>query len=143
VGFAQRFSAQASGPARLLAFSLDGRAVLPPLPAKREPIREPPAAEPEPALALQGKAIWDANGCELCHGFQVVGGMGSVPDLRRISAPHYEVFSLIVRGGLFKATGMPIFADSIREEDLPALKAYLIGEAWKGYRADQAANAGH
>jgi mono/diheme cytochrome c family protein len=29
---------------------------------------------------------------------------------------------------------MPVFADTIREEDLPALKAYILSEAWKGYR---------
>jgi quinohemoprotein ethanol dehydrogenase len=139
VGFAQKFSGTAPGPARLLAFAIDGRIRLPPLPPGRDPIPLPPAAEPDAALAKEGKAIWDANGCELCHGFKAVGGLGSVPDLRRIPAPHYDVFSQIIRGGLFKATGMPIFADSIREDDLAALKAYLIGEAWKGYRADQAA----
>jgi mono/diheme cytochrome c family protein len=30
---------------------------------------------------------------------------------------------------------MPVFADAIREDELPALKAYIINEAWKNYRA--------
>ena len=138
VGFAQKLSGTAPGPARLLAFAIDGRTKLPPLPPGRDPIPLPPAAEPNAAPAKEGNTVWDANGCELCHGFKAVDGLGSVPDLRRIPAPHYDVFSQIIRGGLFKATGMPVFADSIREEDLAALKAYLIGEAWKGYRAEQA-----
>jgi hypothetical protein len=29
---------------------------------------------------------------------------------------------------------MPIFADTIAGEDLPALKAYLISVAWQAYR---------
>jgi hypothetical protein len=28
-----------------------------------------------------------------------------------------------------------VFADAIREDELPALKAYIINEAWKHYRA--------
>ena len=135
---AQKLSGTAPGPARVLAFAIDGRTKLPPLPPGRDPIPLPPAAEPNAAPAKEGNTVWDANGCELCHGFKAVDGLGSVPDLRRIPAPHYDVFSQIIRGGLFKATGMPVFADSIREEDLAALKAYLIGEAWKGYRAEQA-----
>lgn len=135
-GFATRFSAKAPGPPRLLAFSLKGHASLPPLPPPAVPIPMPPEPESAPVLIAAGKAVWDANGCELCHGFRVVGGLGSVPDLRRVPASRYEVFSLTVRGGLYKATGMPVFADSIREEDLPALKAYLLSEAWKGYREE-------
>jgi hypothetical protein len=28
-----------------------------------------------------------------------------------------------------------VFADAVREDDLPALKAYIINEAWTSYRA--------
>jgi hypothetical protein len=34
---------------------------------------------------------------------------------------------------------MPVFADTIREDELPALKAYIINEAWKHYRAQSGA----
>lgn len=133
VGFAPGFSDKAPGPPRLLAFSLDGKAELPPLPPAIGPVPEPPLPAPDPALARAGKKVWDESGCELCHGYQVIGGPGSVFDLRRMNSARYELFSQIVRGGLFKATGMPEYADSIQEADLPALKAYILSEAWRGY----------
>ena len=75
----------------------------------------------------------------MCHGVALDVGAGSVPDLRRINAATYSLFSQIVRGGLYKSAGMPVFADVLREDELPALKAYIINEAWKSYRAQSAA----
>ena len=71
----------------------------------------------------------------MCHGSDLDVGAGSVPDLRRVNAGTYALFSQIVRGGLYKDAGMPVFADVIREDEVPALKAYIINEAWKSYRA--------
>jgi mono/diheme cytochrome c family protein len=135
-GFATRFSGKAPGPPRLLAFELNGTAKLPPLPAPVGPLPMPPFPRPDSQLAARGKAVWDANGCELCHGYKVVGGLGSIPDLRRLPAERYSLIPQVVRGGLFKASGMPVFADTIREEDLPGLGAYILNEAWNGYEGD-------
>ena len=141
IGFAPLFAGPATaGPARLLAFSLGGSAKLPPVERQAAGFPEPAAPPPDPALARAGKKVWDANGCEICHGVQVIGGIGSVPDLRRINAERLSLFPQIVRGGLFKATGMPIFEETISEDDLPALKAYIMSEAWREYRAQPAAN---
>jgi mono/diheme cytochrome c family protein len=118
----------------LLAFSLGGTATLPRTTQSARPYEKPAAPQPKAALARAGKAVWDANGCEICHGVGVVGGIGSVPDLRRINSARLSLFSEIVRGGLLKANGMPIFADSIAESDLPALKAYIVNESWRAYR---------
>ncbi len=135
-GFATRFSGKAPGPPRLLAFELNGKAKLPPLPAPAGPLAQPPFPRPDSRLALRGKAVWDANGCELCHGYKVVGGLGSVPDLRRLTAERYALLPQVVRGGLFKAAGMPVFADTIREEDLPGLQAYILDQSWNGYDSE-------
>ena len=135
--FAKKFSGDIAGPARLLAFSLTGTAELPKYTRTLESFPEPPVAPAELALVAQGKGIWDANGCELCHGFQVIGGLGSVTDLRQLNSARLELFSQFVRGGLLKDAGMPVFADSIREDELPALKAYIMSQAWKEYRASQ------
>jgi mono/diheme cytochrome c family protein len=97
--------------------------------------------EPGPALALRGKQIWDTNGCELCHGFRVIGGLGSVPDLRLAPLP-LDLFAKIVREGLLKDAGMPVFGDVISAQDLPALKAYITQSAWQGYREQLASHAG-
>jgi hypothetical protein len=69
--------------------------------------------------------IFNGRGCTYGHGVELDVGAGSVPDLRRINAATYALFSQIVRGGLFKDAGMPVFADAIREDELPALKATL------------------
>ena len=70
------------------------------------------------------------------------GGLGSLPDLRRLDAARFERVSQVVRGGLLKASGMPVFADTIREEDIPALKAYILQQAWHGYHAQTAPQTG-
>jgi PQQ-dependent dehydrogenase (methanol/ethanol family) len=129
---------RAAGPSRLLAFSLMGTAHLPPSSRHSEPFPKPPAPQPEPALARQGQNIFNQTGCGMCHGFELDVGEGSVPDLRRINAITYGRFSQIVRGGLYEAAGMPVFADAVREDQLPALQAYIINEAWKSYRGQSA-----
>jgi PQQ-dependent dehydrogenase (methanol/ethanol family) len=130
---------KAAGPSRLLAFSLDGTAHLPPSNNSRQPFPKPPAPEADAALAEQGRNVFDEGRCGMCHGLALDVGAGSVPDLRRINAATYSLFSQIVRGGLYKSAGMPVFADVLREDELPALKAYIINEAWKSYRAQPAA----
>jgi PQQ-dependent dehydrogenase (methanol/ethanol family) len=130
---------KAAGPSRLLAFSLDGTAHLPPSNNSRQPFPKPPAPEADAALAEQGRNVFDEGRCGMCHGLALDVGAGSVPDLRRINAATYSLFSQIVRGGLYKSAGMPVFADVLREDELPALKAYIINEAWKSYRAQSAA----
>jgi PQQ-dependent dehydrogenase (methanol/ethanol family) len=125
---------KAAGPTRLLAFSLNGTAHLPPLNHTLQPFPKPPAPEADAALAEQGRNVFNEGGCGMCHGSDLDVGAGSVPDLRRINAGTYAVFSEIVRGGLYKDAGMPVFADAVREDEVPALKAYIINEAWKNYR---------
>jgi len=141
VGFAPRLSGSSNGPARLLAFSLKGSADLPTDTVSIKPFPEPVWPEPDPALARKGKDVWYVNGCELCHGFKVVGGLGSVPDLRRIASVRANLFQQIVRDGIFRYTGMPMFADSISEEDLPALRAYIAEQAWLAWRLQQSTEA--
>ena len=128
-----------SGPARLLAFSVGGKAEMPVEKPRPVPLPKPSEPRPAAALAAAGQIVWNSNGCEICHGVQVIGGIGSVPDLRRISPARLAIFSEIIRGGVLKANGMPVFADSIKEEDLPALKAYIMQEAWRGYDAENGA----
>jgi hypothetical protein len=42
----------------------------------------------------------------MCHGLVLDVSAGSVPDLTRINAATYALFSQIVRGGLYKDAGM-------------------------------------
>lgn len=138
VGFAPLIGGGAGGPPRLLAFSLSGTAKLPAAELPLPPLPKPVAARPSARLAAAGKTVWDGAGCELCHGVRAIGGPGSVPDLRRTQADRLALFSQIVRGGYFTSSGMPNFKDVVKEEDLPALKAYILENAWQGYEAQQA-----
>jgi PQQ-dependent dehydrogenase (methanol/ethanol family) len=135
-----QISALPGGPARLLAFSLNGQATLPQSSKQVQPFNRPTAPEPSAALVLKGKQIWEENFCEACHGFKAIGGgAGSVPDLRRVVPMPLNVFSGFVRGGLLKDNGMPVFANAIREHELPALHAYILQQAWKAYYAETSA----
>ena len=134
IGNIRRYAGSTNGPARLLAFKLDGKIQLPPLPADTsKTFPQPPRPRPEPALAANGRSIFYANSCDLCHGEEVVGGPGSVPDLRRASAATHDMLPAIVLGGLYTDMGMPVFRDAITPEELVALQAYLLQEAWRAY----------
>lgn len=133
VQFARRYAGTPGGPARLFAFKLNGKAQLPKQQPFAEVIPKPPRPRPDQSLASRGRAIWDANGCELCHGYKVIGALGSVPDLRKASALTHDLFPGIVLGGLYKDKGMPMFSDSITADELATLQAYILQEAWKAY----------
>ena len=76
----------------------------------------------------------------LCHGFAVVGAeSAAVPDLRKSPIVASGTFAGIVIGGLNGPKGMPSFRDSIKPEDLPALQAYILSQAWAAYDAQEAA----
>jgi quinohemoprotein ethanol dehydrogenase len=136
VGFASRLSGNPGGPARLLAFRLDGKSVLPESHAVSEVFPKPPLPRPDGASVKRGQYVWDTNGCELCHGFKAIGGLGSVPDLRKATATTHDLFAGIVMGGLYKEKGMPVFAD-MTIDDLAALQDYVLDEAWRAYDAQQ------
>ena len=134
IGFARLMAGTGTtGIARLLAFSLDGKAQLPVIEKKSAEFPQPVYPKPSASLVKKGKAVWDANGCEICHGVNAIGGIGSVPDLRRIGEQRMSIFKEIVRGGILAPLGMPKFSDTISDKDLPALKAYLINSAWQAY----------
>jgi PQQ-dependent dehydrogenase (methanol/ethanol family) len=125
------------GPSRLLAFALDGKEIPPAMHPPTEIIPKPPLPRPDAALAEKGRALWESNNCELCHGYNVIADGGSVPDLRMASQDTYNAFPAIVLGGLRKDKGMPIFDASIKLEELPALQAFILSQAWLAYDAQE------
>ena len=132
------------GPSRLFAFKLDGKAQLPPIPEQPvEVIPQPPLPRPDPKLAASGARVYGSNHCSLCHGGGAVGGIGSIPDLRKATAETHSLFAPIVLGGLRKDKGMPVFAGSINADQLAALQAYILGVAWKDYDAQTAKAVQH
>ena len=139
LGNIRRYGGGTSGPARLLAFKLDGVVQLPTLPAEAANVfPQPPRPRPKADLAAKGRVAFYSNTCDLCHGEEAVGGPGSVPDLRKASAETHDLFAAIVLGGLRKDKGMPVFQGAISPEELNALQAYILQQAWRAYDAQSA-----
>lgn len=135
-----RLGGKTRGPSRLLAFKLGGKAVLPTNTVAVEVFPKPALPKPSEELVARGHAIWSGSGCELCHGYNAIGPQqGSEPDLRKSAAVTSDAFAAIVLGGLFGPQGMPGFGDSIKAEDLPAVRAFILDQAWKAYDAQESA----
>ena len=118
-----------SAPSRLLAFSLGGEMELPPT----QKVVLKPVLDRQPVeLAEQGKVIYNRN-CANCHGQDVItSGHGRIPDLRNIRAPRLGILPQILRDGILKPLGMPQFAD-ITDEEIAAVQAHIMNEAWDGW----------
>lgn len=123
-----------NGPPRLLAFRLDGEASLPAAVAPA-PFPRPPRPRPPQELAQTGKLLFEAKMCDLCHGFDAQVQPGSVPDLRKASAQVHDTIEAIVRGGARQDKGMPMFMDRVSSEELKALQAFILSQAWDAYEA--------
>jgi quinohemoprotein ethanol dehydrogenase len=125
-----------SAPSRLLAFALDARTILPPAPPKVIP---KPARQRQPDdVASMGGALYAKLGCAQCHGENLmIHGNGRIPDLRTMPEPLYPMMPQILRAGLFRSLGMPVFP-AVTDEQIKQLQAYIVNEAWKAYQ-----NQGH
>jgi quinohemoprotein ethanol dehydrogenase len=114
-------------PRRLLTFTLDGKARLPPTstPAFAKPL-EAPEFKIDPAKVEAGSREYVR--CLLCHGTAVIAG-GNAPDLRAspvlLSA---ESFAAIVRDGALVSRGMPRFAE-LSNSQLDSLRHFVRAKA--------------
>jgi quinohemoprotein ethanol dehydrogenase len=110
-------------PRRLLAYALDGKAVLPQAPpAPPPPVLDEAGFVLDEQKAEQGKFLY--NECVICHGTGAVAG-GYAPDLRRSPVPlSAPAFAAIVRGGALESRGMPAFAE-LSDAELQALQHYI------------------
>ena len=121
------------GPSRLLAFRIGGKATLP---ATLPRLVSLPARPKQPAdLARKGATLFEQNFCVDCHGYSAENAGGTIPDLRNMVALTHDSFEGIVMGGLRKDKGMPRF--DIPPDDVQAIHAYLINQAWEAYEAQQ------
>jgi quinohemoprotein ethanol dehydrogenase len=112
---------------RLVAFSLDGTATLPPQPPPQvvQPLDVP--FEIDRSLIARGAVVYGQQ-CSLCHGQGVVAG-GLTPDLRASRlVTSLEDFASVVRDGTRAVNGMPAYAD-VTLEELVALQHYIRNRA--------------
>jgi quinohemoprotein ethanol dehydrogenase len=122
-----------NAPSRLLAFELDGKAMLPATDL-RDIYPKPPLPRFPADVAERGRKAFWSNGCDYCHGGEELNAVGSVPNLKKASAATHAAFEAIVIGGVLKPAGMPDFSylDSATVKDI---QAYIVNEAWDAYEA--------
>jgi quinohemoprotein ethanol dehydrogenase len=113
---------------RLVAFSLEGTATLPPQPPPRVPV---PLTAPEfkvdTAASRLGARVFGAR-CTMCHGPGAIAA-GQAPDLRASAVVlSAEAFAAVVRGGALLQRGMPKFAE-FSDERLEELRHYIRRQA--------------
>jgi alcohol dehydrogenase (cytochrome c)/quinohemoprotein ethanol dehydrogenase len=112
---------------RMLAFKLDGRASLPPLPPFEEPVLNPPASTASVAAIHRGEAVYQRF-CSGCHGDVAVSG-GLLPDLRYSAALADPQWFKIVRDGAYQSLGMVSFGKEVSQQDAADVRAYVIFRA--------------
>jgi quinohemoprotein ethanol dehydrogenase len=112
---------------RLLAFKLDAKTSLPPLPSLDAPVLNPPPSTANAAQIHHGEAVYQRF-CSACHGDVAVGG-GLVPDLRYSDALTNGRWSKIVRDGEYEAYGMVPFRKEVSKQDAADIRAYVIFRA--------------
>jgi quinohemoprotein ethanol dehydrogenase len=72
----------------------------------------------------------------LCHGPGAVNGGSQIPDLRNTPEAIYELMPSILEKGALRQGGMPQFP-YFSDDDINALQAYIINQAWASYEAQQ------
>jgi alcohol dehydrogenase (cytochrome c)/quinohemoprotein ethanol dehydrogenase len=112
---------------RVLAFKLDGKSALPPLPEKPPLQLNPPKATASAATVHNGEALYQRY-CSSCHGDVAVSG-GVLPDLRYSGTLAGDRWFDVVLGGLLKPRGMVSFSNELTHEDAAAIRAYVIARA--------------
>jgi mono/diheme cytochrome c family protein len=82
----------------------------------------------DPQAALEGKRLYDSQGCIACHGNNARGAVG--PDLTDdawLRAPSDEMIFNVIKNGR-SGTLMSPFKDALRDEQIWQLVAYLRDE---------------
>jgi quinohemoprotein ethanol dehydrogenase len=121
---------------RIVAFKLGGPPVPTP-PPRVEPLVPKPPAQTASEARIRFGEIKFIQECSRCH----VLGPSSTPDLRRLDPSLQAIFKDIVLKGAVAPTGMERFDDILSESDVEAIHAYLIDEAWKAYKTQQAGSS--
>ncbi len=108
---------------RLLVFKLDGEAELPPVDDIEFELA-PPEDKPDPELVALGAKFYGGY-CATCH----TGGE-VVPDLRYSGAlVDEDIWMSIVRDGVLESRGMVSFSEVMTDEELAAIRHYIISRA--------------
>jgi len=117
-----------SGMGRVLVFKLDGDAVLPPYQSKRG-VPQIPDETFSQELIAEGRGYY-GNTCSYCHGSGGYTNGEVITDLRR--SPMLldkEAFRQVVYGGILEHSGMVSFSFRLSEENVEAIRAFVVDRA--------------
>ncbi len=115
-------------PGRLLTFALNGKQQAPVVVAVQPAV--PPApiqSNASPEMIASGANMF-AQYCAVCHGIAALGGGGVLPDLKYSSAATLNSLQKIVLDGALLSEGMPSFKQSLKPEDVDAIRAFIISQ---------------
>ncbi|MAI91510.1 PQQ-dependent dehydrogenase, methanol/ethanol family [Ponticaulis sp.] len=108
---------------RIFVFALNGEGEMPEAYPVAEGVLDPPTQTGDAASIQRGSEFY-LRFCSTCHG----GGV--IPDLRYSAALEREdTFMAIVRDGALEANGMVSFSEAIPDEDISAIRDYIISLA--------------
>jgi quinohemoprotein ethanol dehydrogenase len=146
------------GPARLLAFRLNGTVRFPFPHVVIPAVPRPPAETFARAEVEAGQRVFKRFVCGDCHGPEADGDGawtldGAIPDLRYMPPSVRQQFFAIVLAGTRVKFGMPCFGcggiaswpfvqTKLTTREALALDDYLIDQSWKAYRAQERAGRG-
>ena len=131
-----RAGAVKPGWGRILTFALDGKAILKaPFFGHKNPPRPAITAKQDPQAVHAGGLLFNSH-CFLCHGLNAVAG--PLPDLRYSSKEVLDSLPSIVLGGARASSGMPSYKKILSEDDVKAIRAYIIARAQEAARPTQA-----
>ena len=112
---------------RVLAFTLDGKAKLPPVTATIPPLKTLPLVWSRKRIA-EGRALFTTT-CGACHGMGAMSA-GVVPDLRRSNAlGDANLWNKIVIEGALTESGMIGFGGRITPNQAQTIRAYVACRA--------------
>ena len=111
---------------RIVAYTLDGAAELPPLAPLPDPPL-PPAHTADAETVALGKLLYHQY-CTRCHGDAAISA-GVIADLRYLDAATHALWDAIVLGGAHLDKGMPGFAGHLEKAETDAIHAYVIKRA--------------
>lgn len=142
------------GPARLLAFRLNGPLRFPFPHVAIPAVPRPPAETFGRAELRAGRRLYRRFVCWDCHAPGADGDgawtlHGAIPDLRYMPASVHRRFSAIVLAGTHRMNGMPCFGcgagfpfrhTRLTARQAAAIHDYVIDQSWKAYRAQRTAH---
>ena len=116
-------------PGRVITFKLGGTAEMP-NPLEYNVVETPKAALAGDAGSWQLGMQRFAENCMFCHGAYAIGS-GVLPDLRwSAMAATEQSWQAIVRDGALTDSGMIAFGDRLSDEEIEAIRTYVLRQAW-------------